>query len=379
VRVNKALGQILSQFSIMPELNTVYSELFSNRGAEFFYTPQAPEADPDAATRHYLRTHRRAIPLTVMETASGSHAFCVAGAEADPEIVSPPHSPSMTVRLRENYHMERKNIVIIGHNSKCQDIMNGFSAFRGEHSHPDGEILNITVVDDKKSLEKLDRYRAWPYVTKTVAADVYDARRVKEAIETSIDGFEGDTSLLILSDDDALTEDIDAAALTYLIYVQDIIRERQLRDPEFDRDRIDVVVEILNPKNFDVVHNFSADNVVISNRYISKMVTQIGRKQPLFEFYSDILTYDEEGANTFNSKELYAKEVRLLFKDGKIPPKCTAGELIRSVYKASPSDNKMIVIGYARPGEDLVLFAGDQYAIEVELTGEDKLIVFSNH
>ncbi len=39
----------------------------------------------------------------------------------------------------------------------------------------------------------------------------------------------------------------------------------------------------------------------------------------------------------------------------------------------------MIVIGYARPGQDLVLFAGDQYEIDVELTDEDKLIVFSNH
>lgn len=40
IYVNRVLGQILSQFSIMPELNTVYSELFSNRGAEFFAKPQ---------------------------------------------------------------------------------------------------------------------------------------------------------------------------------------------------------------------------------------------------------------------------------------------------------------------------------------------------
>ena len=379
VRVNKVLGQILSQFSIMPELNTVYSELFSNRGAEFFYTPQPPEADADAATRHYMRTHRRAIPLTVMETASGSHAFCVANAEADTEAASPPHAPSMTVRLRENYRMERKNIVIIGHNSKCQDIMNGFSAFRGEHSRPDGEILNITVVDDERSLEKLDWYRAWPYVTKTVAADVYDEALVKQAIEQSIDSFDGDTSLLILSDDAAAPEDLDAAALTYLIYVQDIIRERQLRDPEFDRESIDVVVEILNPKNYDVVHNFSADNVVISNRYVSKMVTQIGRKQPLFEFYADILTYDEAGAERYVSKELYIKPAERFFQPGAIPRRCTARELIWAVFEASPAENKAIVLGYTSPGGKMTLFAGPQDEIAVELTRRDKLIVFSNH
>lgn len=52
--------------------------------------------------------------------------------------------------------------------------MNGFSAFRGEHNLPEEEILNITVIDDEKSLERLDYYRAYPYVTKTVSADVFD-------------------------------------------------------------------------------------------------------------------------------------------------------------------------------------------------------------
>ena len=378
VRVNRVLGQILSQFSIMPELNIVYSELFSNRGAEFFYTPQPAEADLDAATRQYMRTHRRAIPLTVMETASGSNAFCMAGCAQDAGIVSPPHAPSMTVRVDPDYRIERKNVVIIGHNSKCQDIMSGFSAFRGEHMRGDCEILNITVVDDAKSLEKLNWYREWPYVVKTVDADIHDAERIKAAIEEAVDSHAGDTSLLILSDDSAVTEDVDSAALTYLIYVQDIIRARQERDPEFDRESIDVVVEILNPKNYDVVHNFSADNVVISNRYVSKMVTQIGRKQPLFEFYSDILTYDEAGAERFVSKELYVKEVPRFFL-GAIPRRCTARELIWAVFEASPDDNKAIVLGYCSPGGRMTLFTGAQDDIQVELGWRDKLIVFSSH
>lgn len=376
IYVNKVLGQILSQFSIMPELNTVYSELFSNRGAEFFFKKQVWVDDVAAATEAYLRTHRYAIPLTIMETASGNHAYSVANSETDCELACEPIETSMQTELNEHYAMIPRNIVIIGHNSKCEDIMNGFETFRSEQ----GDILNITVIDDPKSLERYN-YTKYPYVTKTVPADIYDADTIKTTIREAIDSFEGDTSLLILSDDQTIEEDIDSAALTYLIYVQDIIAERIAANPDFKRESIDVIVEILNPKNYDVVHNFSADNVVISNRYISKMVTQIGRKQALFEFYSDILTYDtaENEEGVYESKELYAKEVRLLFKNGGVPPKCTAGDLIRSVYKASPPENKMIVLGYARPGEDLVLFAGDQYAIEVELTEEDKLIVFSNH
>lgn len=126
-----------------------------------------------------------------------------------------------------SYQMLPKNIVIVGHNSKCQDIMNGFSSFRGEHNLSEGEILNITVIDDEKSLEHFDYYREYPYVSKTVVADIYDAELIKSTIEEAVDSHEGDTSLLILSDDKAVTEDIDSAALTYLIYVQDIILDRK--------------------------------------------------------------------------------------------------------------------------------------------------------
>ena len=379
VHVNRVLGQILSQFSIMPELNTVYSELFSNRGAEFFFKPQQWEDDVDKATERYMLSHRHAIPLTIMETASGNHIFSVAGSEADCERVCESITPALTIKVNEAYQITPRNIVIIGHNSKCQDIMRGFSAFRGEHNLRDAEILNITVIDDQKSLERLDFYRAYPYVAKTVAADVFDASLIKETIEKAIDSHKGDTSLLILSDDYSTAEDIDSAALTYLIYVQDIIFDRQQKQPDFSRESIDVVVEILNPKNYDVVHNYSVDNVVISNRYISKMVTQIGRKQALFEFYSDILTYDEEGTTEFESKELYIKEVDQFFRNGEIPHRCTARELILGVFKASPDNNKAIVLGYASPGGKMILFSGDQDNIEVKLTSKDKLIIFSNH
>lgn len=379
IYVNRVLGQILSQFSIMPELNTVYSELFSNRGAEFFAKPQGEKDDVAQATRQYMLTHHCAIPLTVMQTSIGKYAFSVANSNEDCERSAEEEQPALSVKLNMSYQMLPKNIVIVGHNSKCQDIMNGFSSFRGEHNLSEGEILNITVIDDEKSLEHFDYYREYPYVSKTVVADIYDAELIKSTIEEAVDSHEGDTSLLILSDDKAVTEDIDSAALTYLIYVQDIILDRKKKDPDFDRNSIDVVVEILNPKNFDVVHNYSADNVVISNRYISKMVTQIGRKQALFEFYSDILTYDEKGATSYESKELYIKEVDRFFDKNEIPAKCSARELIWSVFEASPQNNKEIILGYTSSNGKMTIFSGNQDDIQVELRPKDKLIIFSSH
>lgn len=377
VSVNQILGQILSQFSIMPELNSVYSDLFSNRGAEFFCKELGTEETSDKEVAAYLGSHMHSIPMSVMNTKTGPNLFFVAEDEKDIDKVSEKTTSSYKVKLNKNYWLEQRNVVILGHNSKSADIIKGFDSFSSEWKHNKKEILNIIVIDDKKSLEKLNYYKGIPYVKQVIEADIYDAKTICDAINTFVDSNIQDTSILILSDDTVTSDDIDASVLTYLIYVQSIITERERTIKGFDRESIDVVAEILNPKNYDVVHNYSVNNVIISNRYISKMVTQISRKSELFEFYQDILSYDEDADTDYSSKELYIKKVSRFFDE--LPGKCTAAELIRAVYDAGPADNKSVVIGYVRPGGKMVLFTGDQRDITVELTLKDKLILFSNH
>lgn len=376
--VNRILGEILSQFSIMPELNFVYSELFSNKGAEFFCCHKEKDNEENKFIAEYLQSHSSAIPLTIMETKTGRNVFYVADNEEDYKLKKHRQNANYTVDLNKHYWLKQRNIVIVGHNSNSAEIMDGFNAFRGEWNLKDGsDILNIIVVDDKKSLEKRNYYKQYPYVKNTIEVDVYDGEKIKNAISEFIDQNEQDTSILILSDDSVLTEDIDANALIYLIYVQDIIKEHIAKEPNFDRESIDVIIEIVNPKNYDVVHNYSVNNVIISNRYISKMVTQISRKEALYEFYKDILTYDGEDATRYESEEMYIKKVEDFFN--KVPSPCTAAELIRAVYDAGPEDNKSLVIGYIPWNGEMELFSGDQDYIRVELTEKDKLIIFSNH
>lgn len=385
VNINHVLGQILSQFSLMPELNLAYGELFSNQGMTFYARRQEMEED-DTFIRRHLAQHRRSIPLTFMMNDRKSYAFYAAGSEKDILRRDEEKTSSFGVKLNHNYWIERKNVIILGHNSKCREIMGGFQAFRSEWNYKDGsgEILNLMVIDDEKSLERLDYYRDYPFVTQTVAASIYDKEIICDTIKRFIASNEEDTSILILSDDDALNEDIDANALANLVYVQNIIEEKKLSDPNFDVESVDVIVEIIDPKHHDVVNSYSVNNVVISNRYISKMITQIGEKEALQSFYADILTYDAEGAEVYESKEIYAKKVSRFFEE--IPPRCTARELIRAVYEASADErlpasqrNPAIVLGYVKPGGEMVLFQGDQEEIWVELTERDKLIVFSNH
>lgn len=93
----------------------------------------------------------------------------------------------------------------------------------------------------------------------------------------------------------------------------------------------------------------------------------------------DILTYDDENAETYESKELYIKEVSRFFKEGRIPARCTVRELIQGIFEASPEENKAVVLGYTNADGEMTIFSGDQDTTEVALNPEDKLIVFSNH
>lgn len=383
VKVNRVLGQILSQFSLMPELNMVYRELFSNKGAAF-YSVKKPTEDDDAYIKRYLATHKHAIPLTFMEGKEGSHMYFSADSERDIQRKSTVEPSDYSVKLNRDYWIVKKNVVILGHNSKCRDIMQGFAAFVSEWGREGEDIVNLIVIDDRKNLEKMGYYEEYPFVKRTVAAEIYDKDLICSTIEEFVDSNEEDTSVLILSDDSALSENIDAGALANLVYVQDIINRRLKEDPSFDPYRIDMVVEIIDPKHHDIVNSYNVNNVVISNRYISKMITQISEKEALFEFYSDILTYDAEGSDGYQSKEIYVKKLTRFFEE--IPEKCTAREFIRAVYDASTDEsipkekqNPTIALGYVKHGGEMVLFSGDQAQIEVELEERDKIIVFSNH
>ena len=292
VPVNKILGQILSQFCIFPELNKAYNELFSNDGAEFFCVPLNEEDNEDRVIKHLLYSNNMVLPLAALSTKSGRNLYYMASCENDYSAFENIEKPEITVNINENYWLEKRNVIILGHNSKVRDIMAGFDAFRAEwNREDDSELLNIIVIDDPRSLERLEYYKDYSYVNDVIEAEIYDTEIVKNAINRFIDMNEEDTSILVLSDDSVRERDIDSFALTNLIYIQDIIYTRKQNDPDFDTDMVDVIVEILNPKNYDVVHSYNIDNIVISNRYISKMVTQIGQKIELYEFYEDILTY----------------------------------------------------------------------------------------
>ncbi|MBQ3045477.1 MAG: hypothetical protein IJD49_05980 [Clostridia bacterium] len=381
IAVNRVLGQILSQFSIMPELNSVYNTLFSNNGAAFYAEKTSKSwKDEEEYIESAIKADNDIIPLTLMTDENGNvnEYFMTDTSTKHRKHFAQQADRSFAVSVNDDYRTARKNIVILGHNSKCQSIMEGFNSYRSEwQANREEEILNIIVIDDEKSLEKLNYYKDYPYVKKSVVADIYDKDVITSEIKAFVDSNTGDTSVLILSDDSAANDDMDSNVLTYLVYLQDIIAHYKQEDENFDPESIDIVAEILNPKNYDVVHNYSVNNIIISNRYISKMVCQLSEKKELFDFYNDILSYDDGESESFTSKELYVKSAEKFYNG--LPAECSAFELVKATYEASPHDNKSVVLGYVSPGGKMTIFGSDLKNTRVELKKRDKIIMFSNH
>ena len=385
VRVNQILGKLMAQFSLMPELNSIYNELLSNKGATF-YTSPCKESDEMAYITKSLDSNSNVIPLTVQSDKGRNFCYYMALNDKDLAKKSGDRLSGIPIRLNKDFWLEKKKIIMLGHNSKCHEIMDGFASFLSEWGYKDSDelLLNIVVIDDEKSLEKMNFYKEYPFVIKTVAAELFEKDLICDSINEFLELNDEDVSVLILSDDLVPEDEIDAGMFANLVYVQDIIRDKVEANPEFDVGSIDVIAEINDPKHHDVVSSYSVKNVVISNRFISKMITQIGEKDAIFNFYQDILEYDDDGGDGYDSKEIYVKKAKDFFAG--LPAECTADKLIRGVFDSSydpdePAEkqNISIVLGIVKQDGDICLFSGDQTAINVKVEPTDKVIVFSNH
>ena len=384
-RVHTVMGQLLSQFSLMPELNKVYSSLFSNKGTSFFARSQArPENSIDFAET-YLNTHRRALPLLFIrdEMTREDFFYYMADSDRDIDIASDKAEGTCPLTLNRDYWLPEKHVLILGSNSKISNVMDGYANFCTEWTnaeHP--QIVHITAVDEEEKFQKAAYYREYPFVEECIPARIIERDRIAGIIRDFVYAHPDNSSILILSDDTVPDEDIDAKMMTFLIYAKDVINRARVnkRNVNFN---VDIIAEVLDPRHVELVRSYDVDNVVISNRYISKMVTQISEDFARYNLYADIMDYDDMETEVYDGIEIYIKKAGEYFTE--LPPKNTPVDtVIRSVYEASRrfwgSDlDFAMLLGYIDTRGRVTLFGGARDQQTVTLTAEDKLIIFSNH
>ena len=376
-QVEKFLGQLLAQLSITPELTPVYDDLFSNKGAAFYTAPVQTD-DEIGYIRDYLSTHKNAVPLTLLTYICESWCCFASDNQKNVNKKNEINSSGCSVRLND-MQSECKRVIVIGHNSKVEEIMSCYEAYIACQTG-DKQIspLKVTVIDDAESIARMDYCRRYPFVEETAELDIYNIGSTFEILDRLLFNAAEETSILILSDDTELDEYADSSALMCLVYIRDYIREMLHNNPGYDKSRVKTIVEITDPRHYDIVKGYDMADAVISNRFSGNIITQIGEKESIYDFYKGLLSYSPGGSGS-QSRKPQLKKVSSFFKE--TPPECTAYDLVRAVFESSVASDKskpVMVLGYIKATGETVIFSGDLSEINVSLEAEDKIIVYTD-
>lgn len=385
--LNKIMGKILAHIALQPELNGVFRELLSHFGSEFYSIPIEELKDIDGGQSEeeiiaqFMERYARAIPILTsrgFQSKDQDRLYLLSeerfhtSIERTGELL-----PLKEVKIREEYPVPKKQIIILGSNSKIKYIFNSFLAYIENYGE---EYLTVYFIDTEKHLKKVPEH---PCFQKTAIQNRYNLLEIEEVLE----GFrmEEIDTIVILSDDKVLASEYDMGTLVSLIDINKVLGEMDTgKKPE-------LIVEILNPQNYEIVQQYNIGNIIISNKYMSSMVAQLGDDSAIFELIYDMLTFDGEmddfGMNyseTEDSRELYIKNCGDYFEE--LPVFENRSQMLRSIYEASGRNHILLGIIYADPAKNAVREKEITYILsdkldemkEIRLAAEDKLILYAS-
>jgi len=382
VYLNKMLGKLLAHVALQPELNDVFGELFSHDGNEFFSKSLSEldnfnaDMDENDIIEEYMMTHDKSIPVTttrsfVNENSERIFAMASTYSHINSTCSREQDSLNKNIKLKDVFRIPEKNIVILGSNTKTQYIINSFIAYIENYGE---EKLSVEFIDTKEKLKNIPEHNSFIKTEISNRYDIFEIRRILDQIN-----MEKIDTIVILSDDNVSATEYDLGALISLIDIN-----KELKNVS-DVKKPEVIVEILDPQNHEIVQQYNIDNVIVSNKYISSLVAQLGDDGSIYEVIYDILTFDGEKdifGNVYSankeSRELYVKRCADLFEE--MPVFESTISLVRSIYIAS--DRKQIPIGIIRAdqGEDRLMLFGEELSEkqEVKINPEDRIIVFAH-
>lgn len=314
---DEMLGRLIAQTILYPALNNVFQELFSFQGMEF-YSSQKESFDNVYQNNPYV------VPIFNRN----GFLYMLAGSEKDTlKHRDSKLEISKSININKAMKYPETTIVIFGKNNKLKFILDSLKWFEADANTK----VNVTLVPAN------------------------DPKTIKD----HLDGILKIDTILVLSDDFLEPKDYDSDVLITLLMIQDIAKTHNAK----------IVLELLNPRHYDIAKSYNIDNTIISNQYISRIITQLSKNRSLFPLYVELLTYDSDNTSyeiyTFPAKELILDDFPLNFS--------SQTELIHSIYENS--DKEFMPIGYIKDNQ-LRIFSDNMDRIEeIIICSTDMLVV----
>lgn len=315
---DQMMGFLIAETLLFPDLSNVYEELFSFSGAEFYATKETP-------VEEFLKTHNKAIPIYNYD---GS-LFVMSDVEKNIDSIrDEPITSCKPIKIKKGNVRKDKTLLIFGNNNKLKYILSALKSYEIDS----GSKLNITLVKNN------------------------DAKSINEAIN----GIKKIDSILILSNESKNGDELDSDVILTLLLIQDLAKLH----------KADIIIELLDVKNYGIAKSYNIRNTIISNKYISRIMTQLSKNIGLYHLFMDLLTFDDDNSN--ETYEIYTYTVENMLESGENLHFDSASELINSSYFSS--NGNFIVIGTVI-NKEVRIFKGDLDKLEsIDLKKDDMLI-----
>ncbi len=316
---DKRLGQIIAQTIIDPRMEDVYLSLFSFEGAEVYHLAGLGFADS-------LKYGAYSFPVAEIDDG----VFVLSSSHSLIDRITETTIEPKKLKLKPIVEMTDMDVYIIGKNNKLAFILDSFKAYERLHkSEFRSEWIAPEKIDDMIVRINLNQKPA---------------------------------AIVLLSDEKALNDSLDANVIDTLIYLQ----------AHLQRLDVSVIVELLDPRNDHIIKDFNIQNTIISNKIISLLLSKLALFKDTAVFYENLLTIapgqageDDQAIIIRNAGDLFREKFPLSFTSKK--------ELIVSVHEAAKG--KVIPLGRFRD-QKLTLFEGDLYETgENTIEKEDAIVL----
>ncbi|MBU1145841.1 MAG: hypothetical protein KJ971_08340 [Firmicutes bacterium] len=316
---DRRLGQIIAQTIIENKMEDVYLALFSFEGSEVYFLENTGFED-------CLKTHSHAIPLAKI----GNHLFVLSKSDETKFIKTKNDFSYRLLKTKPINEKTELDVYLVGKNNKLGFILNSFSKYEALHD----SVFQAESIDENF----LDEFML----------------KLNESIKPS--------TIVLLSDESQEMDSLDANVIDDLIYIEGSLK----------RTDINIIVELLDPKNDHIIKDFNIKNTIISNKIISLLLSKLALYKETAPFYENLLTIepnligeDDQAIMIKKAKDCFNEIFPLTFSSKKT--------FIASSYYSF--EKKVIVIGFVRD-DILTLFEGNlDLQTELAILEEDLLIL----
>ncbi|MBI9008416.1 MAG: hypothetical protein JEZ05_00155 [Tenericutes bacterium] len=299
---DRRLGQIIAQTIINPCMEDIYLSLFSFEDSEIYHLK-------DKTFDKCLLENSEAIPVSI----KGKDLFVLSLTNKTKSIIKKKEYEIIDIKIGKVKQIDNLDVFIVGTNNKLKFIMDSFLEYEKLYNN---EFKALYV--EEKNLKAM-------------------VKQLNESDKKS--------TIVLLSDELQELDSLDANVIDNLIYLQGNIKN----------DNVNIIVELLDPKNDHIIKDFDIDNTIISNKIISLLLSKLALYKETASFYENLLTMKSDVTGK-DDQNIFIVKASEIIKDSLPLHFSSIKQFIISLYTSTKK--VYIPLGIIRE-KSIKIFSGD--------------------